>query len=1245
MKQIDLIEERLASIKDFLLVSPETGTPFYDILDKRVALTQEINHGTVTALPIQVGVGKSRTAIRYLVYLAIKEYFHQEVTKEIKLHRFFSLDNKLVNEEYSSAIDLVNELWAKHYLSEDESVSIQSRIAFLENKALRGEKVADNIEHILECLGESVDGGKGFKKTRAAQILSEARILETERSLITRSDAELRRRQEETYKKNAEKLYDSVRNLISIKHQFQEGFKPQFLNLVRDDFIFKSIFADCLVTNRRLLLVFATIDKSLMHSRPLFSVSHSLMDGTEASPFSGVLMIDESDKASMRIDERIFSSLLATDNIASIHLKFSEIKDDIYNLLPAEIATPKIVEKLQGIKSACVDFNARKLTHFPLVFSSDAPVGSFITNMNDTHIYNTNIKECRVEIDSENKRTIVKSSRNKSAGDENFIQYITDVENQLVFNIIREIKNCINIIRKLKINGKCKYENWGNYDIVQLLLTHLIVIDNNSFYEKITALLAVDVSSFTSRNFTSIPYESTIAHFEFQSSVDEADDDDDIARFINLSQSKGCAETTILKCAEKATVFLISATSENKSCVNNLDYKYISSQLPPRAFAMLTGDEIQQNRSVYEAKRMYAENNINIDVRAVDVDASYTTADDIRKGLLISERRDEADRNNKSGASERFYKKREDKLKVALKDLFDDYYTQIDGGLKKVQSSGFLIFLNASIKGQSERAKYTKLAEQAAKQCNRDKAPKPRVVFLYADTLKDYTPFLSNPDEPVVIFTTGASAGAGTNLTMMLPEEGSEYVNVDGTGLSSDYCDYDGVYVEMPTKQVFSKTDDDDNTNESKSEQLLSCYKLQVLKYNNILTKNVVDFQQHKAVNNNSSGDFAAIKQSPVFLFALEKNAEQMVGRLSRTPNKLRNIKIILDIELFKYFQFSKILEDERQQHFVSHEFRAVLEIAREVGSVEYTKIEEKQRIADETVRINKYAEQSNYISRLVRNLFSSKKTDRLQGYIDKYVFLREMLLENPTISNSDLRLLEESSENDLFYDVFINNPKHTNYLSVFNEKLTDKQRKDLGKYKQRHAYVCRFDTIQMQQSDVNVKYQEFKISEHSTLLSFFMQNETIRSFFEANNYATSFDETDNIISPAFRKTYVGMLGEKAFEAIFNTHSQQKLEELLDNDFEVVDYVFKDVAIDVKTWGLAMSSNVSLNELINKGYQKKAKLGVDKMLFVNMLPQEEHHQRTTCDKTGTVMVSSSFLNLDGSVNIDRFRKILDFIAP
>lgn len=684
---------------------------------------------------------------------------------------------------------------------------------------------------------------------------------------------------------------------------------------------------------------------------------------------------------------------------------------------------------------------------------------------------------------------------------------------------------------------------------------------------------------------SSLTYDYYQDGFQFYTFLDSISHDLDTK--ILMLYLNDTPERFVLTLAQRARVFLLSATAETKSVIGNFNLDYFEDQLAA-PLCRPTKEEKEKMKEEYSRRRQQKRDSIFVEKMEAGEDNDLTSV--FKDNPAFKQLMD--DKINPYSNLEPFFKKRFIKVTCAIRKFLTNPLSRVLVCMtnKLLRKNNWDLFNQENI---------LDVVNGIMKLDKIDKSHDPKIVCMdssdFENQKSEYLNQTKNGNR-VIIFTTYPTAGTGQNL---------QYEDENG-----EEKDFDSIYLEYPTN-IVKKID----KNSGQADLLLSISQVMSLRQDGEIDNSRCRKLISQRIRN-STGNYRNKQESPAgnkddIYLVNSVNAEsvailkQAIGRMNRTSHQNREERIYIDSDIFDKVNFSQEVPG-----FQTPEFNRLLESMKT----------EKPLGSIDVQNLNLGQSRSDYARKRIRSRLSESRTEWTDVNMEFWKEFRRFVLRHPTISEEELNQPENADFKD-FYMHSSGKSKINSYYYHLSEDVDY----------QGEQWIDRISYYATKKCPIPLSEKSFHLPE-------LMKITYLKNFFEMkeNQFATSFAPNDYILVPSvFHDIYKGALGEQVGDRLLHQLNLE-LEEISDKtkfekfDFQVKDH--PDIYIDFKMW--EESFEVPGEPMIEKFHRHLEAIGGKKAFIINICENEGRKPQRYC--------GGSIITIPGILTKTRDKKGLTF---
>lgn len=653
----------------------------------------------------------------------------------------------------------------------------------------------------------------------------------------------------------------------------------------------------------------------------------------------------------------------------------------------------------------------------------------------------------------------------------------------------------------------------------------------------------------------------------------------------------------ILRCAKKNFVNFISATANHDSVVTNFNMSYLRKNLGEH-FIEYSQDDKKKLYSELAQKHGEINNNISINIGTPPNHIDRIDFDCFMHDCLIKE---------------------EDYIKTRLYEYFNCTFDFLSNPSSKVMLIATSAFpsVNTITKIDSllrHQYKFTDFRIYPNKECEKFNAEFLRDTEKVSDMYKYLE---SDQKNKLVIITTYNTVGAGVNIqpTNTSGIKLSDYISID-RARRNDY-DIDSLYLGKPTHLLTST-----ESSELNMEEILSI----LTHLRTLLVKNIISLETYNSLFRGMADNIKIKpqidklhKETQDYIYAVFAKVKQMIGRISRTNLRNKNINIYVSNELANTLGGQNI----DVELFDTPEY---LKFTNFISSFTPDVMFNKKMTFSLDIHANRNMNTGMFFEQVKGYILSNAYQEKNEDYIKRWHSLREVCLKSGVFLDKDA--IDAISEIGFKECLLSFKEASSSYYIIPKGGL---------------AYE--YNNV----SHINKKAKcERLIDEKHLNLHVIRLNKELSSYFNRNGYALEFKESNSAIPyPMVNDIYKGAIGEAIGEYVF----QERFGIILNNDdifknnlFEVCDFFclhpVKKIGVDMKNYNLFLNDEKYNKRILSKIEDKIENKAMDKIVIVNTFLDERKEaiiygnitgcEFFSCDiNKAKVCVINGLLRLDG----------------
>ncbi|MUK62881.1 hypothetical protein GNP81_06600 [Aliivibrio fischeri] len=922
--------------------------------------------GALLPLPFQTGIGKTYTALNFLLQQML-----DEVQNELKDAQSGNKSKRLLYYITDSVDNVVNAKADLLELIEKQTINGEPRFSAEQQEYLKSQMVhlPNQSEQLLQCsdaiLNEILNG---FDLNVDRDVKAEWNAISGLRHHASKPEVKVSLNRQAGY---------FYRNLIARLQKKQKGvdrvlLKGSLLTSV------EALLPGEKIRNGSAHVIFLTTSKFLKgfhNTRARYSPLRDLS--------GALLIIDEIDKQNQVILSELCRQQ-AQDLIWAIRTLRANFRE---HQLESSPRYDKIEELFEPLRERLEEFGTK--WNLAFAFNTEGP----------------NLNERPVRLFSDRSFTHVSSATHKLSlksdllRQKNLIFNDEKIEGPLIGNngLLTRFVNEADIIyqwflgtmrkavfqywenvRSLEIEGRENRSLEGTFqEAVQSLLTHFNLQEfESAVYESFdTRGLRQSAGGKANKLSSSKSYHHTgLKLVEVAHNQGTRDTVNCKASFLNLSPSGVLADMV----DAGAVILGISATARADTVIHNFDFKYLSERLGKKLLS-LSREQKQRVNDYYHSKRNYKDNGVVLKVK-------YLNSRDAFLDNLLEEYKPEARSshfilNHHLGIAE--------SEQAFVRSWLSKLLASINAFISVPDNRYMLSLLNRNL--DTTRQDINDFIQFCCDKWAKEFNVETKTFFcVNADWMRhigydEISNHLNTVAGKVVVFSTYASMGAGKNpdYEVNLALEGESLVSVANVTYSKQQrSDIDSIYLEKPTQLLLS--DDYSHT----ANQLCQFHQILSLQENGELSpKSAESWCRQQLMGISRERSLQQYYQTSDYQSAVRKYVEQAVGRAGRTSLKRKQILLFADSGLKEI-----LAEESRDTSLFSHEYVALVDKAK---SANKSLVEDRvvRRLFNLAQRNNKDGMQS--IKALVNRLHNQPASD---SDIQEWQDIRTQLLRYPTV-------------------------------------------------------------------------------------------------------------------------------------------------------------------------------------------------------------------------------------------------------
>ena len=600
-------------------------------------------------------------------------------------------------------------------------------------------------------------------------------------------------------------------------------------------------------------------------------------------------------------------------------------------------------------------------------------------------------------------------------------------------------------------------------------------------------------------------------------------------------------EDILIKLANRALIFGVSATARVKTCIGNYDIDYLDKKID-NGLISLNDADLSRIEEEFSAQQIKLSGQYTIHTHLID---DFSCFSDREKCVELIKKLFQ------DKFTEKYLKLLEDKtlsgyyylneLKLAL------LYKEV--GVKKIHS--FIAFTNSFPRedGKFNLKRLQELFRDISELYSLEPINFEIVNSQNFDYKFEFIKELLATGKQVFVLTTYQTIGSGKNIQYLIPETLVDTVVVDPDD-DRRTKDFEGIYLLTPTNLLQNLRYDSEDKYRDLANYL---FQQEYLYQNRHLTYSQMRFNIANGFRRAFFSEYNSYypKNGDLNSNTL-KIANQAIGRICRCRNKNRNIYIYSDKAIVESIQTGY---DKSQLPLINNEFKALLTLTIENNQV-------SDQLAKFSIQSKRAYVNIKKAAYTVRNSYSNN---------EQWKYVRDYVLKNPTTNNPDSTLKEFYFEFDEAYSGY--------------------------SYKQNNKYD--FEKIVM-----DTRHDLQQVSEAACDLPVILSIGYIAKMFDAQGYCKRFKQAQFIMCPSlFKQIYLGALGEVVGKCILEKELGWDLQELDDPSFyEYFDFKLGNSYFDFKHWDDFFIDN---NTYVQKVERKLAKIKGAKCFVINLVKRSE----------------------------------------
>ncbi|PMH46181.1 hypothetical protein BCU68_08920 [Vibrio sp. 10N.286.49.B3] len=714
-------------------------------------------------------------------------------------------------------------------------------------------------------------------------------------------------------------------------------------------------------------------------------------------------------------------------------------------------------------------------------------------------------------------------------GDESAIQFINNGA-QLVRIFCKAMLSAVVTLKK-NIEALPDSKTYTTENLVAKILNNLGLVEMTP---NIMSLISTRLSFKVQRDHKAYSFHDSGYEIANISRFSDADNTCKATTFDLALTSSGLLTHWVMGGAK---ILGISATATSASAIHNFDLGYLKEALSESLIVLNPSQKVAIQQEYY-AKRRYAENDIQINVRSISQRVNWGGIRSLYekfKGVAYVPQLLDIELCRLLGTAE------PKSLNFALGRM-----TKFVDSIKKFSEHPtnryHFCMLNNSYKSQE----YTDFMVFVGKEFGVTIFENINAASFRNKQFQSVLDLLETTDKKVVVITNYQATGAGLSPSYSIGNNHNFiYVGEIESEPFQYKTDIDSMYLEEPKSLIGSHLREDSAPEDKDLAIKKNIHDILMLHEKGIIAANDAKSQLKSLISSKVSAMtvnaiIKTYKGSEDYRYAVYRFIEQALGRMCRTEWKQQQITIMYDAET----GFIKTLaNDGRDLAYLSYEYQALItEVKRQHKVI----MQEKQYIDYDPKASRNYA----HIQRLIGNVYEYQSSDA----IDQYDKLRKWMLEKPAMTQRPI------------------GEKRRYYINSNN---------DMGQYRYRIDYSDEKGITEIFVNPADASGLR-EVSEVSAKLPLLMRNKIISTHFEINNFATSFESGQFVLAPAMFDLYMGALGEEAVSAILQEFGY-KIQTMPDGCVEWFDgYIElgnRILLIDVKHWDLELGCLIHDNTL------------------------------------------------------------------
>ncbi|MGF1753942.1 hypothetical protein L4C33_10130 [Vibrio makurazakiensis] len=931
-----------------------------------------LKSGALLPLPFQTGIGKTYTALNFLLQQML-----DQIQRELKEEESANNSKRLLYYITDSVDNVVSAKADLLALIEKQTIDGSPRFSLGQQEYLKAQIVhlPNQSEQLLQCsdgvLNEILNG---FNLNSERDIQTEWSAISGLRRHASNPEVKI------SLNKQAGYFY---RNLVGRLQKMQKGRNRVSLTGSLQTSI-ETLLPGEKIRNGSAHVVFLTTSKFLKGFHNTRSRYSPLRDLSGA-----LLIIDEIDKQNQVILSELCKQR-ARDLIWAIRTLRANFRE---HQLESSPRYDKIEDLFEPLRERLEEFG----TKWNLAFAfntegdnlSERPVRLF-SDRSFTHVSNATHK-LALKSDLIKQKNLI-FSHEKVEGSlvvkngllTRFVNEADLIYQWFLSTMRKAVIQYWENVRGLEIETRENRSLEGTFqEAVQSLLTHFNLQEfEAAVYESFdTRGLRQSANGTTNKLSSNKSYHHTgLKLVEVAHNQGTRDTVNCKASFLNLSPSGVLADMV----DAGAVILGISATARAETVIHNFDFHYLNERLGKKLLS-LSSEQKQQVNDYYHSRRNYKDNGVVLSVK-------YLNSRDAFLDSLLEEYKPQARSSNfilnhylgVSESEQAFVRSWLSKLLASTKAF-----------ISAADNRYMLSLLNRTL--DTTRQEVNDFIQFCCDKWTKEFNVQAKVFFgINADWMRlvgyeEISNHLNTEPGKVVVFSTYASMGAGKNpdYVVNLALEGESLISVTdiayGTHLRSDI---DTIYLEKPTQLLLSE--DYSHT----ANQLCQFHQILSLQESGELSpKSSESWCRQQLMGMNRERSLQQYYQTKDYQSAVRKYIEQAVGRAGRTSLKRKQILLFADAGLKEI-----LAEENRDTSLFSHEYVTLVEKAQSISQI-FTEDRVTRRLYNLAQRNNKDGMQS--IKALVRRLHNQPASD---SDIQEWQDIRTQLLRYPTVASQPER-------------------------------------------------------------------------------------------------------------------------------------------------------------------------------------------------------------------------------------------------